>query len=369
MRFTFWIAWRELTARKLTLVVAVASIAIAVAICAATELITQAREVAVSSEMDSMGPGLRVVPAGVTASDLAQMKFGNRFLNAQLVDQVIDDLSPWIRAVEARLMLVEEVQGQRAIVVGLDPGSAVGHAELLGNLSDNEVVVGIQLAERLGLRKGHSLSLMKTSFKVAAVLPSSATTDDLALFVSLREIQRLAGVGEVVSELRLYPLPGSSLEKASAFLRSHFSNVKVIVPDRDSEARQGIDQSLQQHRWVLYLGMACVAGIIILIWAHFNAGERRVELATMVAVGGSGLTVFSILAFRAAIVGLLGAVLGYAVAAIIALSQDYHSALPIVFSGTFLGSLITGTVMISVLGAMPASLMSALRQHVTVLQE
>jgi ABC-type lipoprotein release transport system permease subunit len=343
--------------------------AIAVSICAATELITQAREVAASSEMDSMGPGLRIVPAGVTASDLAQMNFGQQFLDAQLAEQIIDDVSPWIRAVEARLMLVEEVRGQRAIVVGLEPRSAVGYAELLGNLQENEVAVGTQMAEKLGLREGQSLPLMRTNLKVAAILPSSATTDDLALFVPLKVVQSLAGVGEVVSELRLYPLPGNSLEKASAYLRSHYSHVKVIVPDRDSEARQGIEQSLQHYRWVLYLGMACVAAISILIWAHFNASDRRVEMATMVAVGGSCSTVFGVLALRAAIVGLIGAVLGYALAAIIALSKDYHSALPVVFTWTFLGSLITGTVIISILGAMPAALTSALRQHVTVLQE
>jgi macrolide transport system ATP-binding/permease protein len=369
MRGVIWIAWRELTARKLTFAIAVAAIAVAVTLCAATELITRAREVAVSSEMDRMGPGLQVLPAGVTASDLAQMKAGAKFLKADLVQRILDDLSPWLRTAEERLVLTQEVAGQQTNVVGLEPAKAVGHGEILRNLKTNEIVVGILLAEKLGLSAGQSLPLLGTDFRVSAVLPSAANTDDLTVFVTLEILRQLTGVGQVVSELRLYPLPGNSLEKAAAFLQSRYSQLRVIAPDRDTEARQSVDDSLQKHRLALYLGMATIAAFCILIWAHLNASDRKVEMATMVAVGGSSLTIFAVIALRAAIVGLIGAMIGYGLGASVALYEDYQSAVPIIASWAFIGALIAGTVALSILGAVPASLMSAFRQHVRALQE
>ncbi len=369
MRVTIWLAWRELVDRKVSFVLAVGAMAVVVALCAATELVFRARGVAVSAEMDQMGPGLRLVPAGVTASDLARLNVGTRFLGAQSTAKISRDLAPWIRTAEARLLLVQEVQGQRVAVVGVEPEAAVAHAGMLRALDDTLAILGAQLAVKLNLRQGDPMRLMGSDFRVAAVLPSTATADDLAAFIPLRKLQKLAGVGDVVSEIRLYPLPGHSLEKARGYLRTQHPNLKVIVPDRDDAVRQDIDQSLEKHRWIIYLAMASIAAFSVLIWAHLNAGDRRVEMATLVAVGGSGLTVFTVLALRAAIVGLAGALVGYLTAVVFALLQDYHSALPIVISLTFVATLVAGAVAFSVIGALPVSLVSALHEHVAELQE
>jgi ABC-type lipoprotein release transport system permease subunit len=369
MRASLWIAWRELLDRKASFVMAVAAMALVVALCAATELVSRAREVAVSAEMDQMGPGIRLVPAGVTASDLARFNVGTRFLKAEIVAQLGRDLTHWIRATEVRLLLVQEVRGLRTALVGVEPRTVVTHADLLRNLGNGQIVIGIQLADRLSLREGSMMRLRGSEFRVAAVLPSTATTDDLAVFMPLRNLQELTGVGNVVNEIRLYPLPGNSLEKARAFLKSQRPDLKVIVPDRDDAARLDIDQSLQQHRWAVYLVMAGITAFCVLIWAHLNAGERRVEMATIVAVGGSGLSIFAILALRASIVGLVGALLGYLAAAVFTLLQDYQSVVAVVFSGYFLATLVAGAVSLSVIGALPVSLASALREHVRALQE
>lgn len=92
-------------------------------------------------------------------------------------------------------------------------------------------------------------------------------------------------------------------------------------------------------------------------------------MATVVAVGGTGLTVLSMLVSRAAIVGFLGALAGYGAGALISLAQDFESTLVVVFSWRLPLVISGGSVALSILGALVASTFSAFREQVTVLQE
>ncbi len=128
-------------------------------------------------------------------------------------------------------------------------------------------------------------------------------------------------------------------------------------------------ESLLQHRHVLYAITATVIAFCILVWSYLNAGERRLEMATVVAVGRTPMTVLSMLVVRAAIVGLLGAFAGYTVGAAMSLAQDFGSAVTVVFAWRLLFVISSGTVVLSVFGALIASTFFVFREHVTVLQE
>ncbi len=385
MKPAFWLAWRELASRKSAFAIGIGMVGVAVALCAATELISRAKEAAVAAEIDHMGPALRLIPAGRTARDLARFELGSAQA-AQAVGFTSNDvrrlrreLSRWIRAVEGRLLLRAPVgvasdprvgrEGRTVSVIGIDPKRMISPFDVLERLGDDKAVLGAALADRLHKGAGSEIAIKGKRFRIAAVLPETASADDLALYLSLRPLQNLFDLSDVVNEIRVFPAPGAPVERIASYVSAKHPEINVINTYRGTIAEGEMNRNLRGHRRVLYLVTGAIIALCILVWSYLNAGERRLEMATVVAVGGTSMTVLSMLVMRAAIVAFLGALAGYVAGAMISLAQDFESALSVVLSWQLLVAMSAGAVALSISGALIASMFSAFREHVTVLQE
>jgi ABC-type lipoprotein release transport system permease subunit len=368
MKAAFWLAWRELVNRRSALVAGIALVSVAVALCTATELVSSAREAAVAAQIDHMGPALHLIPAGKTARDLARFDLGSGSFGNDEVERIYRSLSSWIRALEGRLLLRLPLEGRAASLIGIDPSRVISPFKVLGRLGDSDAVIGAELARSLGKEVGNELLIRGSRFRVAAVLPETASVEDLAAFLPLKRLQNLFEL-DTVNEIRVFPAPGASIEEIVSHLKSAQSQLRVINVHRGEAAEHEMGHTLRQHRRVLYMITALVVALCVFIWSYLNAGERSLEMATVVAIGGTGVTVLSMLVIRAAVVGFLGALLGYFAGASIALAQDLESAVGVAFSWKLLLAMSGGTVLVSILGACPASILSAFRKHVAVLQE
>jgi ABC-type lipoprotein release transport system permease subunit len=368
VRAAAWIAWRELANRPLSMLVAVATISVAVAVCAATELVHRSREVAVSAQVDFMGPGLRLIPGGRTSRDLVRFELGPETFPAETALQLRREFSDSVRATEGRLLLRGTVEGVDVPLLGLDPAVAVSSVSDLRELTPGNVVLGGELARKLGKARGARLSVKGAEFNVAGILPSTASVEDLALILTLADLRAMSGSGKVINELRVYPLPGVAPAELAPKIRESFPGLAVTLPDNDDVTRTEVDKSLSGLRWIVYSVTALVAAFCVLVWSNLNASERRVEMATLVAIGGSAWTVFMTLALRVCIIAVAGALLGNAVAVAIALAQDFSAARSVVWSSQHLLVWPAASALVGVLGALPITLRSAMREHVRDLQ-
>lgn len=369
MKPAFWLAWRELANRRAAFIAGIGMVAVAVTFCAAVELVSRAREAAVAAEIDHIGPALRLIPAGKTAGDLARFDLGSAAFTMQDARKLRSELSTWIRAVEGRLLLKVPVEGRTIAIIGVDPNLVISPLDALGRLGDSEAALGADLARRLRKKVGDEMVINSARFRVAAVLPETAGADDLALFLPLRPLQRLLDLPDGINEMRVFPAPAAPIERIASSVAANHPELNVINTYRGDTAEHGMSRSLLEHRRVLYVITASVIAFCILIWSYLNAGERRLEMATVVAIGGTGMTVLSMLVIRAAIVGFLGGLVGYAGGAFIALVQDFQPSVGVVLSWNLVCLMSGGAVVLSILGGLPASLLSAYREHVTVLQE
>ncbi len=369
MKPTLWLAWRELMSRKTAFATGLAMVGVAVSLCAGTELVARSREAAVAAQIDQIGPALRLIPTGKTAGDLARFELGATAFHERYASKLRVELSRWVRAVEGRLLLKVPVEDRMVPAIGIDPDRVISPFDVLSGLNDKDTALGSGLAGRLGKSEGDLVVIKGSQFRVSAVLPETASADDLALYLSLRPMQELFGLPESVNEIRVFPSPGAPIERVASYLSVGHSEINILKTYRGDVAEGGMNQSLLQHRRILYAITATVIAFCILIWSYLNAGERRLEMATVVAVGGTRMTVLSMLVVRAAIVGLFGAFAGYTVGAAISLAQDFGSAVTVVFAWRLLFVISSGTVVLSVFGALIASTFFAFREHVTVLQE
>lgn len=367
MRAAIWLAWREVAQRRSSFIAAVVLVAVAVALCVSLELVSRAREFAVSAEVDHMGPPIRIIPAGRSAADLARHELGRNYLTEQTAHQLRRILSHRLRALEKRLLLTETINGRPTLVAGVKPGSVISPVRELRNLRETDVLLGAGLSKRLGVGDGDTVSLRGRRLRVTGILPITGTPKDLVLYLPLKRLQQLTGLAGRVNELRLYPLKGTAHGVIVAEAQRHHSGVKVVQMKRGVVADRAIGESLRRNRWLLYLILSAAVALSLLAFSFLNASERGLEMATLVALGGRGISVFCVLASRAALVGGLGAFSGYLVGAAMSLAQDYGSAIHAVFSVRLAASVFGAAIVLSVLGSAPISIRLAIQKHVHAL--
>jgi ABC-type antimicrobial peptide transport system permease subunit len=92
-------------------------------------------------------------------------------------------------------------------------------------------------------------------------------------------------------------------------------------------------------------------------------------MATVAAVGASAWTVLSMVVARGALLGFAGALVGFAAGIVIALAQDFGSAIRALPSLDLGLAVIGFATVLSAVGAAPAAAVVGLQDPVTVLQE
>ncbi len=356
-----WLALRELVTRRRRVALAALVIAAIAATVTATELVARAREEAVAVQIDAMGPALMVVASGTSAGALARYELDEGALPAGVEEAVRRTLGRDLRSIERRLVVHREVAGARVPVVGVEAGVLPAAVEEPGS-----VALGAELARRLG---GASSTVVDgRERQVKGVLPSTASAADLALFLPLAAARELAGV-EGENELRIFLHAGVSPRDAAARLARATIGAAVIRSDRGDVADRDAQESLSRHRGVAYAVMGVVAALCLLIAAHLDAAERRVELATLVAIGASRWTVLGALLLRSAIVAVSGAAVGVAAGAVLAALQDPAAAATLARAWPLGVATVGAALAVGVAAAAPTALAAIARDPVRELQE
>ena len=369
MKAIFWLTWRELVRRKSFFITGIIIVSVGVALCTSVEFILKAREAAVAVEIDHIGPTFRLIPAGKTIKDLAIFDLGSDYFDRERINEMRKEFSSLTRALDSRLILKVPVNGMILPVIGIDSDRAISPFNALRRLSDNDVAIGKELALKMDKKEGDEVFIKNTKFNVVAILPHTASADDMAMFLSIKKLQHLFGFFDVVNEIRVFSLPGVGTGKIKDILKSSYPEISIISMYRGDVAEHQINRSLSQHRHTLYLIVAVVIALCIFIWSYLDSYERKIEVAIVIAVGGTAMTVFGMLICKTAFVGFMGAIIGYAAGAAIAITQDFSSAVSVIWSGSLLFMVCSGAVLFSVFATLPVSFLLIFREHVELLQE
>jgi ABC-type antimicrobial peptide transport system permease subunit len=363
-----WLSIQELTKRRFGTAVAAGVIGLAVAFSAGLELVARAREAAVAADMDQMGPAIRIIPRGKTSRDLARFELDSAPFDTDDIRRLRRECRSSASTIEGRLSLKVPFRNRMIPVVGVGK-DVVAPFDDFQRLSEDELLVGAELASDLGLSEGDAFKLQGKTFKILAVLPQTASEDDTALFVHLPHLQKLFGLPDRFNEIRIFPAAGADVNALAASLTAAHTDVTTLTTQRGEEAEQSMHATLRDHRRVLYLVTGVVIAVSVLIWSYINGTERRLELATLVAVGGSAWTVVAMILTRGALLGVFGAILGYLAGMSISLGQDFESTLRVLPAFDLAGIILVTSTVLCAAGALPAAGLVAVQDPVKVLQD
>lgn len=270
---------------------------------------------------------------------------------------------------------------------------------LLDAVPPGMIVLGFQVQQRLKLTAGDKVTLLGREFTVLKSHPERGNMDDSTVWIHLAQAQELLGLknlihailaidcncaGENLTTIRKEItgiLPGTqviqrgppALARAEARSRAQ----KTAVDSLELETASRAQLSRQHEQFAAVLVPVVFAGCTL--WVGFlafgNVRERRAEIGILRAIGYRSGQIFAIFLGKAAILGLIGAMLGYLIGALVGARWgvgDQGIAFPSTWPGLDLGLMAAATGMalvLAVFGSWIPALWAARQDPANVLRE
>ena len=216
---------------------------------------------------------------------------------------------------------------------------------LLEEVTEGKMVVGYEIQKELGLKAGDTVTFQKHDFTISAVHPERGSTDDVTVWISLRQAQELLGMqnqinailalecdcaGDRISAIRTEIeaiLPGTQvIEKYSqALARAEArSNAKKSAESaleeerksgqamllREEQSRSRLEQQHAGFAAVLVPLVLVGSAVTIFLLALANARQRTEEIGILRAIGLKSRQIILAFLSKATVIGLTGAVPG-----------------------------------------------------------
>ncbi len=232
------------------------------------------------------------------------------------------------------------------------------------------MVVGYELHQSLGLKKGDQVRLYGREFSVHRLNEERGGKDDITVWIPLQTAQEifnkpgqisgilaleckcaLGNVGKIREEIEKV-LPGTRvIEFNSRAIARAEAREKVEAEARATiEREKALREELRQERERLALIITILTSLAAGIWIVFlflsNVRERRSEIGILRAQGFSTARIMTLFLSRAAITGLLGGMLG--------------AAAGMLGGGLFSAAIMTGSLVFALVLSLGASWIPAL---------
>jgi putative ABC transport system permease protein len=382
---------REIFERKSQLLTSFVAILLGITVIVSIKNISYYSEKAVAREMDSLGANVLVLPKSSTLQDYYAADMQGETIPEEYVTQLamsdlagLDNISP-------KLSLPVELQGKTFTLTGILPksefqakaawggagifsrpigcGASVGmmgsedkktlaRKRVIETLNDNEVLVGADVAAKLGIKDADKLDVLGRSFSVTAVLPQTGTVDDSRIFAHLHVVQDLSKKGPVINAIEVIgccqEISKGLVEKINRLL----PDAKVVTITQIADAQIKINHMMSNLSLMFLVIIIFVGGASIANYMYANVFERRREIGTLMALGADSGLVLRIFLLKALILGVAGGIGGYVIGTILAVVLGPKLAGVIVLPMPLLALLAVG---ISVLLALVASYFPARR--------
>jgi putative ABC transport system permease protein len=360
--FGLWLSWRELNGRKTVFAINVAIIALLVALPVTLDLMGKARKRSVGTRIDYMGPSLSLVPRGISSSDLVTAQMKGRTFSRGLIETVRKDLSPLLRAAEARLITRLHVEGKTVPAVGIDFQEVHSYPFSEYSLLENEVLLGEVAARKLGRNSGDVIRIRSRDFTVAGTIPTAGGIEDVSMFLELRVLQKLTGQEGRINEIRLFSRSAEALEELKSSSKTYYTHVNIVDSYRGDVAEKDIDVTLQNYQRVVYAAAFILIALCIIISTYINLDGRKAEISTVYTLGARQGVILQVLAFRTVWIALLGSFAGHLLGILAMLVQDASVPMLQIWSWTSFLAVLAGTVALGLVVTMPFALYSVYKR-------
>lgn len=319
---------REILHRKLNFALGSLAITAAVALFVAFFSAGQASKLETIRLMRDIGFNLRVIPAGTDMDRFWITGFSEQIMP----ERYVQDLAafPGISYNHLTATLQKKIlwRDHEVILTGMGPEiipPGKGSSRMTFSIQPGTAYIGFELAKNLHLTAGDTIKVDGHEFRIDRCLSETGSQDDIRIFTHLRDAQAILHLEDQINEIKAlqclcsgeYDLE-DSLDLLRAQLKTVLPGAKVILMQSIAKAR--LDQRLMAERYFSFVFplIVLVAMAWIGILAFLNVRERRQEIGILRALGYGSSKIALLFLGKAAIMGLMGAALGFVVGTVLA---------------------------------------------------
>ena len=224
------------------------------------------------------------------------------------------------------------------LLIGVRGEVPIAHRDpkspLIQPVEPGKVVLGYELHKSGDLKPGGKVTLLGESFEIAKCHDERGTVDDITIWISLSEAQRLLEeegkinailalecncatvdrLGEIRAEIAGI-LPGTQVveTESKALARAEARNLAKATAQKRIATMQSDRTKLRESRARLFSWLAPLAALGSMVWiaylAFTNVRQRLTEIGTLRAIGVQASTILGAFLGRAALTGSVGVAL------------------------------------------------------------
>jgi len=205
---------------------------------------------------------------------------------------------------ELRIKKWWHIKGREHDVLGLAADSPIRN--------DNDILVGSDAANTLGLSAGSAVELSGRKFNVAGVLSENASQDDFALFLPLADAQHVLGKQGRVSMIEVSALCSDCpIDDIVAQISGKLPHARVSAVRQAMTLRmQTVDQFIRFSIAVAVVVLV-IGALIVFVSMMSSVNERTKEIGVLRAIGFRQSHIIRVILTEAFIVSLAAGVVGW----------------------------------------------------------
>jgi putative ABC transport system permease protein len=327
------ISMGNLRRRKSRTLLLIIGLTIGVALVVALVGITTRMKADVAKKLDEYGANVIVTPrsenlslsyGGVGVTEASYNVEELRQEDAGLIKTIKNSKN--ISAVAPKVIGATEKDGRSFMVVGVDFPSEFGikkwwrlegqTTEFTENpvTSSDEIILGSSIAKVLDTGKGKEIMLGSRTFKVKDVLQENASQDDNAVFMNIKEAQRLLDKEGRISMIEVSALCSDCpIDDIVAQISGKLPHAKV------SAVRQAMTLKMQTTDQIIRFSVAVsivvllIGSLVVFVSMLSSVNERTKEIGVLRALGFRKSHIVKLILIEAFVLSSLSGILGWAI--------------------------------------------------------
>lgn len=391
----------SLRRRKGRMAFIVIGLAVGVGTVVALRSLTATMEQEIGAQLDQYGANIVIVPKASSQ----ELSYGGVTLSAATFDlhQLKDEDINRIKSIEyayrlsliaPKLLGAAEIEGQKFLLSGADLDQEVRMKQwwqITGRVPSaaDELLVGYEAAQKLGVIeaatqagndaaphinhtsvKKPELKLLRTRlllggepYRIVGVIQETGAQDDRVIYTSLPTAQRILHKPGELSLIEVSAMcNGCPIDDIVAQLSAALPDAKVSALQQAVRARLQTVERLSRFSTALSVVMLLIGFVMVFITMMASVVERTREVGVLRALGFRKSHVIRIFMIEAALISLIGGLLGWAMGTLAGvLSAPYFTETGVVAEPSFTLALValTGAVMVGVASSLYPALKAA----------
>ncbi len=316
---------REIGYRKLNFATAAIAVTVAVTLAVAAVTMSEGARRETVRLMRNMGFNLLIIPEQANFADFWSEDFAQADMPEEYAYRLTEARSLDIQHVVARLQKKIVWRGRKVLLTGLLPELQMKHmpqkSPMSPTIERGTAWVGYELWRAEQIAVGDEIEVLGQRWRVVKLLPETGSKDDIRIWGHLHDVQAALGMPGRINEIEcLHCLCGdNALATVRANLRRELPGTQVTEFQTLAVMRAETRRMMDRYAAFLIPAIWLVCALWVGLGMLGNVRERRAEIGIYRAQGVSAATIAALFLAKAALIGLVGAAVGFGLGTALAL--------------------------------------------------